>query len=194
MYKKVKLVMLPTNEKAMIIRRKITNELKISSLNNPQLWDCQHLYILSDEEINHKGKHYLKTETGYKEILASTDTSLTIEGKCCCMKPESGGCYQCNKSLPQIPQSFIEYFIFEYNKGNTITEVMVEYESIGAYANPKYNSDYQLKINPNNTINIKPIKDSYSRDEVIKLIKLFANNYAYASNDVGYNKWIKENL
>ena len=30
--------------------------------------------------------------------------------------------------MPQTPKSFIQKFIEEYNKGNVITEVMVEYE------------------------------------------------------------------
>lgn len=41
---------------------------------------------------------------------------------------------------------------------------------------------------------LKRQKTSWDREEVIKLIKLFANKYQYASNDIGYNKWIEENL
>ncbi len=52
-----------------------------------------------------------------------------------------------------------------------------------------------LKINAkDNTITIKKLKNSWNREEIIDLIKLFANNYQYASNDIGYNKWIEENL
>ena len=31
------------------------------------------------EIINHKGKYYLKIETGYREVLATSDTSLLID-------------------------------------------------------------------------------------------------------------------
>ena len=31
------------------------------------------------EIINHKGKYYLKTDTGYREVLATTDKSLKIQ-------------------------------------------------------------------------------------------------------------------
>lgn len=177
--------------------------------------------------INRKGKYYLKTETGYREILASTDKSLI---KCpnksiefgCCDKPEF--CEVKQIITPQIPQSFIEHYISEYNKGNIITEVMVEYEFLTMYKGKLdyndiilntecYNYDYNKvykksklgrfhkgivkerftncngtfitengekqfctlkelyfnvpKINSDNTINIKPIKDSWNRKEVI---------------------------
>lgn len=171
------------------------------------------------EVINHKGKHYLKTETGYREILASTDKSLLIESKCWCMKPESGGCYQCNKQLPQIPQSFIEYFISEYNKGNIINEVMVEYEeeywidktyftpiicktfeSTKLHENRKFEYvPLKLKINPkDNTITIRKVKDSWTREEVIQLLTKIVKE---EPSDLGvvlywnwHKKWIEENL
>jgi uncharacterized protein YutD len=55
-------------------------------------------------------------------------------------------------------------------------------------------SKKELNTNTNELITIKNLKDSWNREEVINLIKLFANNYPYASNDIGYNKWIEENL
>lgn len=150
-----------------------------------------HLYIISSEEIKegdwymycHFGewiisnsRETLKNETNtlenlnkddyFKKIIATTDKSLT-KGMYCV----STGKYQ--ESLPQPSQSFIEKFVDEYNKGNIITEVMVEYEepyknlvgsmvgsNIGHFILTEENK-YRIKINPNNTINIKPIKDNW---------------------------------
>jgi hypothetical protein len=74
-----------------------------------------------------------------------------------------------------------------------ITEVMVEYESIGAYANPKYNSDYQLKINSDNTINIINSKERWSREEVVELLYKHTEYMLSGKKDT-LDKWIEENL
>ena len=84
-----------------------------------------HLYVLSDDEIKENNTHFYnphsgqlhisKNHTDYeainkngcKKIIATTDTSL---------------------GLPQPSQQFITKYIEEYNKGNVITDVLVEYE------------------------------------------------------------------
>lgn len=206
--------MLPTNEKADIVLKK-NNELLILptghiGTNPSKLTQPQHLYILSDEEIK-EGDWFVgfadgsikpfvkqadestveinnwqlnkKGHSSNKKIIATTNKSIIL--------PER---FPSFTYLPQIPQSFIEHFVKEYNKGNVITEVMVEYESIGAYANPKYDSDYQLKINPDNTINISTSKDSWSRKEVIELIQKYSKEctgWPWFETD---EKWIEENL
>ena len=130
--------------------------------------------------INHKNKYYLKTKNGYKEILSSTDASL---------------------GLPQPSQQFIEKYIEKYNKGNVITDVLVEYEYLldDRAVLPYWN----LKINTkDNTITIKKIKDSWNREEVIELCKQAFIDGTYAGgfgpNEKTINseteKWIGENL
>ena len=109
--------------------------------------------------INHKNKYYLKTKNGYKEILSSTNASL---------------------ELPQPSQQFIQKYIEEYNRGNIITDVLVEYELISNEEyflntiNPDENVPYfdeDLKINPKyNTISIKKVKDSYTKEEVDRML------------------------
>lgn len=42
---------LPTDKPSRLVQRRITKEVKISSLNNPQLWNNINIYITSDEEI-----------------------------------------------------------------------------------------------------------------------------------------------
>lgn len=164
------------------------------------------LYIISDDEIK-EGDWIMRNETNviekalfdgaslsilWKKIIASTDPSL---------------------DLPQPSQEFIEYYISEYNKGNIINDVQVEYKQIKLFIEPQNLMQYRsqpaifqhphttdpediwgLKVSSDNTIHIKTVKEIYTRDEVVALIHKFQNTYTYASNEIGVNLWIKENL
>jgi hypothetical protein len=188
----------------------LTLDRKMYSTYKPQ-----HLYILSNEEImvgdwyytslEHdnpfirqckiidKSKEYwldndlkyqgnLKSDYGSYKITASTDSFLTIQIN----NPEkmSNRIY---KSLPSPSQSFIEKYVSEYNKGNIITDVMVEYEEYNDYPPVSFMPDI-LKVNPkDNTIIIKKIKDSWNREEVTKLCK---KAYKDASTIQGSAKWL----
>ena len=165
------------------------------------------------EIINHKGKYYLKIETGYREVLATSDTSLlidtyinqgdTVKGD---LIIKRGSDYTTGLkgriNLPQPSQQFIEKYIEEYNKGNIITDVLIEYELIsneeyfGNTVNPDNDVPYfdeKLKINPkDNTITIKKVKDSYTREEILDDIE---QSIIQGLNIGQYrDKWIEENL
>ena len=137
------------------------------------------------EIINHKGKYYLKIETGYREVLATSDTSLlidnyinqgdTVKGD---LIIKRGSDYTTGLkgriNLPQPSQQFIQKYIEEYNKGNVITDVLVEYNyflddnSVLPYWN--------LKVNPkDNTITIKKLKEVYTKDEVCQILEKFTS-------------------
>jgi len=154
-------------------------------------------------------EHWIKSTIGVikepiiqcKKIIATRDTSLKI----LCNKCEGAGwmleCKNCNGegliSLPQPSTSFIQKYIEEYNKGNVITDVMVEYEGIEWLDKPlKYFPKINLK---DNTITIRPIKNNWTREEVIELCKKAYKD----SNSTGLDKktlelesndWIEENL
>jgi len=108
-------------------------------------------------------------------------------------------------NLPQPSQSFIEKYVDEYNKGNVITEVMVEYEE-GKYNLDElrerhlkglpHSYDYcNLKISKDNTITIRKVKDSWSRDEVVKIINKISEEIDFESaTQETIDKWIEENL
>lgn len=173
-----------------------------------------HLYILSDEAIK-KGDWYynfhnqevcqsnfsqLPLEFGNcKKIIATTDESL-----CYLLEPHKDqyGDMRYNKfhQLPQPSQEFIKHFVEEYNKGNVIAEVEVEYENEDMDFDPAEPNDInwvkKLKINPDNTINTKLKKESWSREEVIGLIKKFTKDttVSYVIWQEEFDKWIKENL
>jgi len=59
----------------------------------------------------------------------------------------------------------------------------------------------QLKVNPGNTINIKPIKDSWNREELLQYIKLAFEagekcqyDMCYETSWKTYKKQTEENL
>lgn len=212
MFKKVKIVMLPTNKEATIgdIIPVMKNTITIANCEPIKL-KARHLYILSDDEIN-GGDWYYDTRdrlvsnsslgvTQFSEkVIATTDISLNMkyDGK-------SSISENWDKKLPQPSQTFIEKYIQRYNEGNPIEEVMVEYEYnidqhpdwIPSYNNPDDPPTISWdspKIDPKtNTIIIKNMKDTWTRDEVIALIKLNTERLtnSWISSDID---WINENL
>lgn len=155
----------------------------------------QHLYFLSDDEIKEddvKSTDWfinLKDNSLFqvlddemiviknvKKIITSTDKSL---------------------GLSEPSKEWIEYYISEYNKGNIITEVMVEYEN-DIEQNHKdldkrrtiYDSlpdNYRLKVNPDSTINIKPVEDTWDD------INYEYENFRYIHPQISFIEWLKEN-
>lgn len=179
------------------------------------------LFILSDEEIEtcdfilnivtnevevayNVDSVYINEmfKSVYKKIIATTDTSLMINcDECRAWENRNDVSYTCTcKSLPQPPQQFIEKFIEEYNKGNVITEVDVEYllflEPGNTLNDRKYDKTI-LKVNLNNTINIKSAKDSWTREEVINLCRsahLHGEQGALNLHCQTFKQWVEENL
>jgi len=226
-FKRVKVVMLPTNEKAQLWLSK-GNALTLwgKENNNDKLGANQHLYFLSDEEIK-EGDWYIsamksiisqhngteKLPDGWKKIIATTDKSLEISNNL-----DYNQLLPNRKDfrfyLPHPSQQFIEKYIEEYNKGNVITDVLIEYELIsneeyfGNTVNPDDDVPYfdeKLKINPkDNTITIRKTKDSWNREEVVKLLEEIHDmsyencQYDYSltatARYVNVDKWIEENL
>ena len=208
--------MIPTNKKHFnkgeIILNPFINDLYIASMGCT-CYDNeipQHLYITSNEEIKEGeyglsalnkvvviGKLYKKSL--YKKIIATTDTSLQYAID---KSPYNMEIY----GLPQLPQQFIEDYIKEYNKGNVITDVEVEYVNTpNSVFISEIDAPYiQLKINSDNTININSIKDSWSREEVKQLLNKFSIDcFKIAKESVIWgedypqivsDKWIEENL
>lgn len=205
-----------------------------AGLYKPRKVIKHHLYILSDEEIkkgdfcvikNHYKEYYVAKFNGKSfdiineggnfnpikygdnawKIVATTDKSLFIEGKCSCMKPEKGGCYQCNKELPKIPESFIQTYIKAYNEGKPIIEVDLEMdmndtdEMLVNEGYIKDNSVFGIKTNPDNTVIVHENK-MYTREEVEEI--LLKSLDATVTKHKGFRKifeeqlknWIQENL
>lgn len=219
MFKRAKVVMLPTNEKAIrpLLINPSTDKMEIpkhaydypASEYQKVGYKTVYLYFLSDEEIK-EGDWIYRRKDGYKtiqkatlplnltsvnkKIIATTDTSLTEKIEML----GTGSTYIFN--LPQPSQSFIEKFVEEYNKGNVITEVMVEYNLMNKGYDKPEDYPYQeceiLKVNSkDNTITIRKMKDSWNREEVIKLINKISEEVDFESaTQKTIDKWIEENL
>jgi len=213
------------SDKAMIIKRDITNILQCTFNNiiggEHLKGTYQHLYFLSDEEIKegdwvlwNMGNEFqvLKIDViDYTferqrdeciKIIAATDPMLSHNECTECRgwgNDQKGYCSNCKgtgngKIFPRPSDSFIK----KYCELGGIDEVMVEYEDYlteelalkGSFTN------YRLKISPDNTITIKKVKDSWSKEEVIQLFTKYKNwelgriNWSKES----LNKWIEENL
>lgn len=233
MFKKAQVVMLPTNHEARIHQhpKGMMYQSVEAFIQASQAYKSFHLYFLSNDEIKEsdwmmdlrplqygrivrcagksklKGfEHYYKDvnniiidTTQCKKIIATTNETLFTHQK------ESPSLPERVFYLPRPSQGFIEVFVREYNKGNVITNVMVEYEeyAIGNYglSDGEPAIDIRLKVDKDNYITIKKVKDSYSREEVIAFAKKYAevvwnirHNNGSAFFDNLENKWIEENL
>jgi hypothetical protein len=130
-------------------------------------------------------KHGIPTSSRNKKIIATTDTSLKIfAGK--------GDTCDLYYNLPQPSQQFIEKYIEFYNKGKVITDVLVEYQQIAQYNTGE--PILILKLDKNNTITIKKSKDSWNREEVIKLINQYTIEMVSEVKNYHRDKWIEENI
>lgn len=226
-YQEVEVVMLATEKETNIGRDILTGNL-LYSKDRGRYLSGYFLYFLSDDEIK-EDDSYLNTSSNRliaqatkddekyfknyphncKKIIATTDESLRISYKENNHQPLSSN----NYTLPRPSDSFIKKYIEEYNAGRQITKVLVEYEDKGKVIWEEYGgmvdstwiANIILKVNPDNTITITKLKDSYSRDEVIELLKdilynsnsmlgYFPDDNINGINEDEFNNWIKENL
>jgi hypothetical protein len=208
-YQQCKVVMLATENKSTIYLDLEENKTGLYNKPESSLDELisQHLYILSDEEIK-EGDWCLE---GLSPLAPTELIKVTKEDLERCIENYNYG--SCKKIIattdqwlelkphPNVSQSFIKKFIEEYNKGNVIEDVLVEYE----FYNTKPNSPAiygkfkeRLKVDSDNTITIKKVKDTYSREEVLVLLK---NCWQQATRktlepleELGFTSFIKENL
>lgn len=227
-FKKCKVLLLPTKEKAenFPILKNVNGRGKelymptkgyyyTQDYLKEKKFEAQHLYILSDGEVevgdwvyhaasNTIFKFDLKDETntsGYEKVIATTDKSLTI-----CTYDSSDELSTPGKMyLPQPSEAFIKKYIDAYNKGQVIENVMVEYEEGKSYSgNEGLIIKEWLKINfKDNTIAIKKIKDSWTREELLEKFNYDSlRNKFHSQSEMFINKktayliiqWIEESL
>lgn len=180
-----------TNVKSIVSRKNCEYyEMYVVSDDKPINNDwCIHLTTLNISQSNDKDNNLTQ---GWKKIIATTDTSLFTLADC----PVRGAASNIKYILPQPSQQFIEKYIESYNKGEIITDVLVEYEEYdpkGWFTKGKSLLPDILKVNSkDNTITIKKLKDSWNKEEVIKLIE----DYSVFDDGTIFtrNKWINENL
>ena len=231
-FERARVVMLSTNEKAIpsLVFNPSTNKIEINSKKLFKAEDfkdcgykCFELYIVSDDEIKEGDWVYcdngnvtnvtpafwlFKGKSTYKKIIATTDSSLVnLEKQYFDKNKERRSALLKQIKLPQPPQAFIEVFVRDYNKGNINTDVMVEYELYNTKpkSNPIYSKfDNRIKISKDNTITIKKVKNSWSREEhinnllkyksdlLVELMKCKEQNKSLQKEFT--DRWIEENL
>jgi len=199
MFKKVKVIMISCFDNSEELGIKWRSDGKLHYL--PGGDTIKHLYFLSDDEIKeddwylfNDSIHQLRrgdiASTNCKKIIATTDTSLSSITHSTYPSGNTTGV----RTLVELPQpsiSFIEKYIKEYNNNIPITDVLVEYWA--------HTEEYpQLKVNSkDNTITIKKVKDSWSREEVELHCRIAF--YAGMANtpmtgEKILNEWIESNL
>lgn len=205
--KKCSITMLPTEKARKIGLYSNSNELVLTHDKLASIPVYQELYILSDEEIK-PSEWYVNTNVLFKaddkfdsgnnpnvnknnkRVLATTDNSLTIEGY-----DSSDESANVKIKLPQPSPQFVETYIKSFNKGNIISEVMVEYECYG-FVTKTHEDLFRVKTDSNNFISITKIKNSWSREEVISLIKNALTHFMPMNNHLEEEEdsWIEQNL
>lgn len=219
-FKRAQCILLDTEQKSIITLKNhstlIITPNTISKLLEDSNcgWTNQHLYIISDDKIedgdywinldnntinNNVGiANFANNAPSCKKIIATTDTSLVLYDEAKFIKNSPTVIL-----LPQPSQQFIQKYIESYNKGEDITDVLIEYEN--KYEGKEYVDDQDaygydkfgqiLKVNPkDNTITIRRLKDSWNREEVIELIKQYSLEMAAEITNFHKDKWIKNNL
>jgi hypothetical protein len=150
-----------------------------STMGSQKSLDIQHLYILSNDEIKEgdwfitqKGNLYRCNTRNSKTIYyVSNSGGMACKVEYCkkiiATTYEYLGCSNTSIShlFAQIPQSFIEHYIREYNKGNVISKVLVEVEN--DYEEPQ--GDYfRIKLSQNNEISILTEQKQETLEDFIK--------------------------
>lgn len=206
MLKKHRVVILQTNQKASFGVLTHNNEFIYP---NKKGWDYittrdyikgYHLYILSDDEIKLDDWYFSHGNKSEKYSVHKCDTERLVY-----ICNESNVAEYCNKiiastnpdlKLPLPSNAFIQKYC-EMN-GN-IDEVMVEYKQhVIHFDNYKgrFYDEWIPKVSSDNTITIKPVKDSFTRNEVIQILDAYDD---YLHYDVGFlpeasgEDWFNEN-
>lgn len=186
MLKKRPVVMLPTE--------KADRELKhiylrpdgyiLSCFTTNQEYKPRHLYILSDDKIEEGDYYYDMSGGGKMGIFQCTNEAVQANEdkipKVIASTDESLG-------LPKVSEGFIKKYVEKYNAGTPITHVMVEYEE-----EVPGDGAIKPKVDSHNTITIKPVKDSYTLEEVKHaLFQLWQYN---PKDTETFDEWFEQNF
>lgn len=122
-----------------------------------------------------------------KKVIATTNPDL--------WKKENDGSKENQQfaqylwDIPKIGLDFVERFVKEWNKGNEIEKVMIEYLNTGGFCNEVW----ELKIRSNGTVIISPVEErKYTKMEIMNSL-----HKAELKHDKDYTKiWvlIEQNL
>lgn len=159
-----------------------------------------------------------------RKIIATTDTYLGWTNLGTCEEGRLiGNCYLGNgllfkPLLPKPSNDFVKKYLEEYNKGNIIKWVDVEFddkEKFGirgykgnrlVFDNTTKNPNFgKIKINSKNEISITKIKDNWTKEEIINTLIKYREDYETFKKSCHFgpnekeinqwsNSWIEKNL
>jgi hypothetical protein len=189
-FKRAKVVMLPApNKKAILSLRELgdcilyAKDFLTEYFDNDVNHTAQNLYITTNEKIKAgdwvtNGVSVWKfvdelVTIDYRKIIATTDKLLITSNE-----------FLWGYRLPSPSESFIRKFMESYNYERTpktkwlpITDILVEYETITNTSGHtkkelKENAiiEERLKVDSNNTITIKKLKQTFNREELDKIL------------------------
>jgi len=183
-YQEYEIVLLDSDHTGLIGKYYDTNRLVLRTPYDIPRGTNMSLYIISNDDIKQNnwiynintreiiqciGKGSLRD---WRKIIATNDYNLRIEEdtKLINRSGETIGIYPMLKVLPKIPESFIEDYVTEYNKGNVISKVMVEVDLHGV--------KFEIKLNQLDKISIlTEQKQTFSFDTNELLLKIFMQGF-----------------
>ena len=148
----------------------------------------QEAIIFNNEEFS--GNAIVNHSNIVGKIIASTDPELTTQ-KSHFSRKEHCIDYHFER-LPRLSDAFLK----AYCEKGKIEEILVEYKVFKQYRGDVGLIEwYAIKIAPDNTITIKPVKDSWNRKEVINLLRelYYESGHKESESDFLPN-WISRNL
>jgi hypothetical protein len=125
-----------------------------------------HIYIISEDkdEVINIGNWYYDTEDNKIGQLENRESPMSYDRKILATNDLA-------INLPRLPKGFIEKYIESFNENKPIEFAMVEYY-IEYIDYPKdLGGNVIPKVDKSNHITIKRVKDNYTREEVVDLLK-----------------------
>lgn len=227
MYKTCNVHLVPTGEKAKIDELTINatnpNALFIMSKKVYLAWEA--MFLLTDEKVGGehlRGNHIIITSD---DKLSISDLMFDTEDEhiliCESLKYLNTGRWKkiiaatksLNKSLPKPSENWMEHFIKEYERGNRITNVQIEYDYCGIHDKNVLGSEevtmtdeniaimgFKLKTTDNNEIiiNIEPVEPILYTEEDVKeffeLYRKYVDDFpSVRTTRNKLNKWFENN-
>jgi hypothetical protein len=213
---KCKVVMLPTEKASPLVYNNSEEGLfcvkGIGILAKHRMGNCtnQSLYFVSNREIKEDVSamdYYIDSRVVDTPIVSRTYLHRDKIDFCAKIEATTDP----SLDLPLIPQSFIEKYVEKQGK---IEEVMIDLVRVVNCPENHFRVNYEVQDNmtfcpkcivsiipktrKDNTVIVSPIKDSWTREEVVNLIRNFRNDILIEVQKGGVSnfteEWINKNL
>jgi len=211
---KANVYLIPTDGDAFIVKGKILANVGMTDIENKKGFQKYHMYIT----LPHSELPVIKKENAdwvYNPVYKTTyqwfrnadvEFDKTNAEKIIASTYKFKNQDDDDYSILSISESFIEYFINEYNKGNKIKEttIMINGWPDGFIGREVF-YDYCIKNTPENKIFIiHPEPNRYSRNEVVELCWQAFIDYKCVHGKIKksevegliepFNEWVKKNI